>query len=69
MINVIPCEAAVKLLGTKIEGVVTGITIRRNNAISYEVSYWIDDRHYSEWFYDFEVGIMTDRIQVGFKND
>lgn len=48
-------------------GVITGITIRGDNYITYECSWWNGRSYDSKWFHSSEISVTTaEKYKIGF---
>lgn len=61
--NVIACGTKVSIGNHKVEGVVTGISIRFQNLL-YEVTWWDDVRKVSDWFCAEEIDSAVEEQRI-----
>ena len=66
-VEVFKIGSLVSLSGIK--AIVTGITIRSNNFVTYECSWWDNNTHNCKWFDSIEVEKREESLvgKVGFK--
>jgi hypothetical protein len=75
MDDIIPNGSKVKFKSGGIEGLTTGVCIRgeQNQAMEYEISYFINGEHNTKWVHAFEIEVKIDNSKPpGFtfhKND
>lgn len=65
-ITVYPCGTQVELNACRAVGYITAISIRQS-AITYEISYFMNNTFLSSWFCDFEFSTEKPKLcEVGF---
>jgi uncharacterized protein YodC (DUF2158 family) len=48
-------------------GIITGISIRGNNYITYECAWWNGRSHDSKWFHENEIEVtVAEKYKIGF---
>lgn len=54
-------------LADDVHGIITGITIRGDNHVTYECAWWNGRSHDSKWFHANEIEVtLSEKVRIGF---